>query len=107
MFWGAVVKEGKPYVTTTAFDQTGEFPVLHLSNVSLPKNAECKGNVYLTATMEKDLSNLTIANLKKGDRESQPIDIYIHMSQNIKLSVQGANEVHLSGYFEPQNGADE
>ena len=33
----------------------------------------------------------------------QNLDLYINVSQSVILSVQGASELHLSGYFEPQN----
>ncbi len=38
MFWGVVVKEGKPFKLKTVLEGS-EYPVLHLSNVSLPKSA--------------------------------------------------------------------
>jgi len=38
MFWGCIVKEGKPYKTQEDLEKN-EYPVLHLSNVALPKNA--------------------------------------------------------------------
>ena len=33
----------------------------------------------------------------------QILDLYINVSQQVSLSVEGGNEVHLSGFFEPQN----
>ncbi len=80
MFWGSVVKEGKNFQTITAFDKEAEFPVLHISNASLPGNFKGNQKVYLVASMGKDLKNLTIANLQKDTKESQNIDLYIHMS---------------------------
>lgn len=39
--------------------------------------------------------------------ESQPLDLYLNISQEITLNVVGKNEVHLSGYFEPNNTMDD
>jgi len=38
--------------------------------------------------------------LTPGQAESQPLDLYLNISQDITLKVIGKNEVHLSGYFE-------
>ena len=37
----------------------------------------------------------------------QPLDLYLNVSQNITISCSGKNEVHLSGYFEPNNSLDD
>ena len=37
----------------------------------------------------------------------QPLDLYLNVSQNITISCSGKNEVHLSGYFEPNNSIDD
>jgi len=72
-----------------------------LSNVSLPKTATQAGKVYLLASSGKDLQNLTIACLQKDKVDSFALDLYINVSQNLTISVQGAAEIHLSGFFEP------
>ena len=36
-----------------------------------------------------------------------PLDLYLNVSQNITISCSGKNEVHLSGYFEPNNSIDD
>jgi hypothetical protein len=61
MFWGCVVKEGKPYKTQAALEEN-DYPVLHLSNVALPRTAG-NGKIHLLASMGKDLKDLTIATL--------------------------------------------
>jgi hypothetical protein len=53
MFWGVVIKEGKPYKTQPALEEN-DYPVLHVSNVALPKSAG-NGKVQLLASMGKDL----------------------------------------------------
>jgi len=46
---------------------------------------------------------LTIACLQKDKVDSFALDLYINVSQNLTISVQGAAEIHLSGFFEPQS----
>jgi hypothetical protein len=100
MFWGCVLKEGKPYKTQSALEEN-DYPVLHISNVALPKTAPA-GKVHLLASMGKDLQNLTLATLQKDKVENLALDIYVNITQSVVLSVQGAGELHLSGFFEPQ-----
>ena len=57
--------------------------------------------------MGKELKNLTVAVLAPNRHEVQPLDLYLNISQNITLSVVGKNEVHLSGYFEPNNSVED
>lgn len=51
--------------------------------------------------MGKDLKDLTLATLQKDKVETVALDIYINASQNVTLSIAGAGELHLSGFFEP------
>jgi hypothetical protein len=51
MFWGVALKDGKAYKTQSALEDN-DYPVLHISNVALPKNA-VGGKIYLTVTMGK------------------------------------------------------
>ena len=90
-----------------------DYPVLHISNVALPKNAP-QGKIYLLATMGKQgqetVKDLTLATLQKDKVESVALDLYVNVSQQVVLSVSGAQgaELHLSGFFEPQReGEDE
>jgi nucleophosmin 1 len=45
--------------------------------------------------------------LSPEKREVQPLDLYLNISQDITISVKGRNEVHLSGYFEPNNSLED
>lgn len=75
-----------------------------MSNAVLSRNAtEKNGKAYVTVNQGKDKSNLTIASLTPNRHEVQPLDLYLNISQNITLNLVGKNEVHLSGYFEPNN----
>ena len=100
MFWGCSIKEGQTYKTQSALEQN-DFPVLHLSNVALPRNAG-NGKVHLLASMGKDLQDLVIATLQKDKVETVKVDLYFNVSQNVTLSIGGQGELHLSGFFEPQ-----
>lgn len=100
MFWGTVIKEGKPYKTHSALEES-DYPVLHISNVALPKSAG-NGKVHLVASMGKDLKDLTLATLQKDKVETLALDLYVNVSQQVTLAIQGAGELHLSGFFEPQ-----
>lgn len=91
--------------------EDGEYPVLHLSNASLSKDAKKDGGKsHITISMKeagKELKNLNIAILTPDRQEMQPLDLYLNVSQNITISCTGKNEVHLSGYFEPNNSLDD
>lgn len=106
MFWGKVLKEGEPYKVQHALED-GEYPVLHLSSAVLGKSdPNQKGKTYVHISMGKELKNLQIAVLS-NDREVQALDLYLNISQDITISVKGKNEVHLSGYFEPNSSMDD
>ena len=98
MFWGVVIKEGKPFKSQGALEEN-EFPVLHISNVALPKNAGA-GKIHLLASYGKDVKDLTLATLQKDKVETLALDLYVNVSQNLTLTVTGG-EIHLSGFFEP------
>lgn len=61
----------------------------------------------MTISKGKELKNLNVACLVPERNESQPLDLYLNISQEITLNVVGKNEVHLSGYFEPNNTIDD
>lgn len=92
--------------------EDNDYPVLHISNVALPKNAP-GGKIYLTATMGKSgsetIKDLVIASLQKDKVESVSLDLYVNVSQQITLGVSGAQgaELHISGFFEPQREGED
>jgi hypothetical protein len=45
--------------------------------------------------------------LTPNKHEVQPLDLYLNISQNITISVHGKSDVHLSGYFEPNNSLED
>lgn len=60
MFWGSVIKEGKPFKTQSALEDS-EFPALHISNVALSRNTSSNAKVYLLASFGKDVKDLVVA----------------------------------------------
>ena len=59
------------------------------------------------SNVQKDLKNHCIASLQPDVKDQVPLDLYLNVSQNITISCHGACEVHLSGYFEPNNSIEE
>lgn len=82
--------------------------MLHLSNAALSKDAKKdNGKSFVTISMGKEIKNLSIAVLSPERQEMQRLDLYLNISQDITISCQGKNEVHLSGYFEPNSSMDD
>jgi len=105
MFWGTIIKEGKPYKSAQAF-QGKDTPAFHISNVSLGKNAPNE-KVYLVASGDKEFNNLTVATLQKDKIENLHLDLYVHMSDTVSFKVEGKAELHLSGYYEHRAELDD
>jgi len=100
MLWGAIVSEQKVY----ALPAESEYDLLHISNAALSRSSE-PGKTYLMITKGKE--TYTLAVLQKDKNETASFDIYVRASQNIKLSVSGKGEIHVTGYFEPtEEGAE-
>jgi len=99
MLWGCIVSEGKPY----ALPADSEYELLHISNAALSKASE-PGKAYLMITKGKE--TFTVAVLQKDKVETVLMDIYVRTSQNVKLTVSGKGEVHVTGYFEPTEEVD-
>lgn len=57
------------------------------------------GKNYLNAKMGKDIVSLCC--LELGKQENFSMDIYVKVFQEVEFLVTGANEIHLSGYWEP------
>lgn len=105
MFWGCVLKEGEPFKVQHALED-GEYPVLHISNAVRKAGKGDDGKTFVTVSMGKQLKNLNIAVL--SDKcEVQALDLYLNISQDITIAVQGKGEVHMSGYFEPNNSLED
>ena len=68
MFWGTIVKENKPYKTNADLEEH-EYPILHISNVALPKGHSSNSKAYLLASQGKDIKDLVVACLQKDKNE--------------------------------------
>lgn len=81
--------------------------MLHVSNAVLSKDAKKEnGKTHVMISMGKELKNHSIAVLSH-EKDQQSLDLYMNIQQNITISVSGKNEVHLSGYFEPNNSLED
>lgn len=85
MFWGTTIKENKPFKTNTVLEKN-EYPVLHVSNVAIPKSGP-SGKYYLLASQGNDIKDLTIAVLSKDKNDVQALGLYINASQQVTLTV--------------------
>lgn len=94
MFCGLIIKPGQK----VKLDSTqGE--ILHLSQACLSEPKD-NGRVYVQAI---DNGNAyTICSLQKGTVEHASLDLFLSTSAEIELSVIGKNEVHISGFYEPE-----
>lgn len=81
---------------------------LHLSNICL-ENPEKDGvtQVFLLKKEgKKEASRTVIANLKGNSREMATVNIYVDPVTD-SFACKGPHKVHLSGYYEPTDDADE
>ena len=98
MFCGLIIKPGQK----VKLDSTqGE--ILHLSQACLSEPKD-NGRVYVQAI---DNGNAyTICSLQKGTIEHANLDLFLSTSAEIELSIIGKNEVHISGFYEPEMEED-
>uniref|UniRef100_A0A7S3UPD0 Nucleoplasmin-like domain-containing protein n=1 Tax=Oxyrrhis marina TaxID=2969 RepID=A0A7S3UPD0_OXYMA len=92
-FWGAVIKPGQ---RVTVSDSQGD--LLHLSQACL-SNPKGEGKTYLR--VEHDKKELTLACLVKDTQEHCHLDLFFSVADVTVFHVEGKNDVHLTGYFEP------
>jgi len=98
MFDGLVIKGGE---SAELDAEHGE--VFHLSQACL--NDPRDGGKTYVKIVEGERS-MVICCLQKDKCEHAPLDIFIHPSQ-ASFKVEGKNEVHLVGYWEPQGDSDD
>jgi len=98
MFWGTILKPG---ASKTLESNVGE--ILHLSQACLcdPKSTE---KSYLQ--IQDEGKAFAIACLQKDSMEHVSFDIFLTLSSSLKLINKGKNEIHVVGYFEPDEGED-
>jgi len=97
MFDGLAIKAGE---TTTLESENGE--VFHLSQACLsdPRDG---GKTYLK--IKEGERTLSVCCLQKDKCEHAALDIFVHPATN-KFSVEGKNDIHLVGYWEPHGASD-
>mmetsp|Transcript_45141 Transcript_45141/g.97983 ORF Transcript_45141/g.97983 Transcript_45141/m.97983 type:complete len:211 (+) Transcript_45141:26-658(+) len=92
-FWGAIIKPGQ---RVTVSDSQGD--LLHLSQACL-SNPKGEGKTYLK--VEHGKKELTLACLVKDTQEHCHLDLFFSVAEVTVFHVEGKNDVHLTGYFEP------
>jgi len=95
MFWGAVLKENKPYV----FTKEKANKVFHLSSASLDDSVEAKP-VYIH--IESKGAKYIACVLRKDVNETMKLDNYMTVEEGLQITVSNCpkGEVHLTGYYE-------
>eukprot|EP00927_Polykrikos_kofoidii_P006608 TRINITY_DN12679_c0_g1_i2.p1 TRINITY_DN12679_c0_g1~~TRINITY_DN12679_c0_g1_i2.p1 ORF type:complete len:247 (+),score=72.14 TRINITY_DN12679_c0_g1_i2:68-808(+) len=95
-FWGCTLKPGQKEKV-----ESSKGNILHLSQACLhdPKD----GKNYIKAEVEG--KTYAVACLEKGKSEHESFDLFFNPSQ-CAFSSSGKSEVHLTGYFEPDEGDD-
>eukprot|EP00798_Chlamydomonas_sp_ICE-L_P016057 gene16057-22194_t len=96
-FFGTILKPGKsvPYVPPPE-----DNVVLHLSQATLSAKVPVGKRVSVLIT-QNDEPPVVIATLRAGTQDSVPLDLFLE--QYAEISTEGdAVEVHLSGYYSPQ-----
>ena len=75
---------------------------MHVTNATLALAANVKhGKSIVTLSNGKELHKFSVANLVPDKVESVALNLSLNIKQDIVLTLVGKNEVHLSGYFEP------
>ena len=94
MFWGTVIKQGKPFI----MDKDDLSRVIHISNASLGINPSSGRNTLLAVGGPQ---KIVLGALEKDKRDHILVDLFIRYEQEIQLQVIGKSEIHLSGFYEP------
>ena len=100
MFWGANLKQGSQYNFTAS-----EGKLLHISNMSLGKNAD-EGKIYVNFT-NSNKETFVLGSLQNNKCESIQTDLYIKIQPNMNLFLTGGTgkaQVSVTGFWE---GSDE
>lgn len=82
--------------------ESPEGEILHLSQACLHEPKD--GKNYVQATVEG--TTYSIACLEKGKKEHDSFDLFFDPTQ-CAFANKGASDVHLTGYFEPDDGASD
>ena len=95
MFWGATIKQDKPYLFPK--DRIGK--IVHISNASLGENVDAKKvSIYL----ESNKTRLKICTLIKDKKDCSDLDNYLKVTHDSKIIIKDCpkGEIHITGYLE-------
>ncbi|PHJ16907.1 nuclear factor nf3 [Cystoisospora suis] len=96
MFYGVSVKPGQTVKLSP--EDGGE--VLHLSQVCMT-NPKDSNRTYVQVTQEG--KTYSVCMLQKDKQEFTTLDLFFSTRQGVSIKTEGGkNEVHLTGYFEPE-----
>lgn len=95
MFWGCIVKPGKPHQIQKELTD-----VLMISNVSLHPSATGKTSLFVKVG---DSQELLITSLEAGKHEHANVNLYVRISDGVNFRVQGSGEVHICGFLDPSD----
>eukprot|EP00826_Nyctotherus_ovalis_P035180 TRINITY_DN2999_c0_g1_i3.p1 TRINITY_DN2999_c0_g1~~TRINITY_DN2999_c0_g1_i3.p1 ORF type:complete len:291 (-),score=110.35 TRINITY_DN2999_c0_g1_i3:75-947(-) len=94
MFWGCILTEKHPYT----FPEDPTWKIVNITNASLSRSS-AEGKTHLRLTNENE--TITLAALQKDKLENYRMTLKVVAMPDVKLSVVGKGEVHVTGYFEP------
>ena len=95
MFWGCIVKPGKPHKVSKE-----ETDVLLITNVSLNASGNAKASLFVKVG---NAENILITSLETGKHEHAQVNLYVRISDGVTFTVNGTGEVHLAGYLDPSD----
>lgn len=94
MFWGCILTEKHAY----SFPEDPTWKAVNITNASLSRSsAEGKTHLRLTSGSQ----TVTLAALQRDKLENYRMTLKVIAMPDVKLSVVGKGEVHVTGYFEP------
>lgn len=95
MFWGCVVKPGKPQKV-----QKEQTDVLLITNISLNSSGNAKASLFVKVGTAE---NILITSLETNKHEHAQVNLYVRISDGVTFTVQGQGEVHVAGYLDPSD----
>lgn len=99
MFWGCILTEKHPY----SFPEDPAWKIANITNASLSRSS-AEGKTHLRLTNERE--TITLAALQKDKLENYRMTLKVVAMPDVKLSVVGKGEVHVTGYFEPMGESE-
>ena len=102
MLWGSSINSVKPFKIPNNHKSEN----MKISNICLsPKSpGQGKTSLYLKMGMETPQKKLYIVTLETYKNEHCILDVCLNTHQNVTLFVEGNGEMHISGYYEIQDG---